>query len=442
MLTRIIARNNRPRKSRAQGMVEFALILPVLLLTIFVIVELARVLHAWMAIENGARFGVRYAVTGEFDEVSYCGGSCATEVDEELARIPSVKDAAKAGAVAILKNDTVIDIDTPGWFQVTVCSNNPDIEHKAGNPSTPSATKCVIDDGDDDDDNDVALEHAGEPGETVIVTVEFTHPLITPMISTIWPDLHLRAQRTGIVEQYRTSRVFGLPISAFTTPPTPTNTFTPIPTNTPVPTATDTPTPTPSNTPTSTPTPSCSNIYRVAQRLRGDDFEVRVRNDNVAPAYLSSAYLEWEEIGSMRVDKFKWDGSTYHNDWPDDGGASYDYTSSTGPAASWEIFNGGGNRDWWEVDFNRAPSPLWGDYSVDLIFGFEDMALTCPISGFYNQAQLPTSTPQATSTPGPSPTSRPSRTPSPPTATSLPGATATTTPDAPEATATIDWGDG
>jgi len=41
------------------------------------------------------------------------------------------------------------------------------------------------------------------------------------MIAAAWPDLGLIAQRAGIVDQYRTSRVFGLPIVAFTTPPTP-----------------------------------------------------------------------------------------------------------------------------------------------------------------------------------------------------------------------------
>ena len=65
-------RRDRRGKTRAQGMVEFALILPVLLMTVFVIIELARVLHAWLAIENGARFGVRYAVTGEFDSATLC----------------------------------------------------------------------------------------------------------------------------------------------------------------------------------------------------------------------------------------------------------------------------------------------------------------------------------------------------------------------------------
>jgi hypothetical protein len=356
---------------------------------------------------------------------------CSAESEEDLARIPSTKDAARAGAVAILKNDAVTDVNLPGFFEVTVCSNNPGITYTAGDPNIPSVSQCA------------PGEHAGEPGETVIVTVEFTHPLITPMISSVWPDMHLRAQRTGIVEQYRTSRVFGLPISAFTTPPTPTNTFTPIPTDTPTPTPTPSASPTPTDTPTPTPTPSCSNIYRVAQRLYGDDFEVRVQNDNVATAYLSSAFLEWEEIGSMGVDRFRWNWSTY---WGGD-----DWDSPTGPISSWESFNGGGNRDWWEVDFKNAPSPLWGDYSVDLTFGFADIGLTCSVSGSVSQVQLPTSTPKptntpkpptATNTPGPSPTPKPTNTPKPPTATNTPGPAPTNTSDAPTATPTIYVGDG
>ena len=56
------ATTNSPRRT-GQGLVEFALILPVLLLVVFVVVELARLLAAWLAIENAARFGLPYAVT-------------------------------------------------------------------------------------------------------------------------------------------------------------------------------------------------------------------------------------------------------------------------------------------------------------------------------------------------------------------------------------------
>jgi len=58
-------------KSKAQGMLEFALALPVLLLMVFGIIEFGRLMQAWLALENGARFAVRYAVTGNYDP-QYC----------------------------------------------------------------------------------------------------------------------------------------------------------------------------------------------------------------------------------------------------------------------------------------------------------------------------------------------------------------------------------
>ncbi len=62
--------NLLPRQ-RAQSMVEFALALPILLLLIFGIIEFGRILQAWMAVQNAARFGLRYLITGEFN-ISYC----------------------------------------------------------------------------------------------------------------------------------------------------------------------------------------------------------------------------------------------------------------------------------------------------------------------------------------------------------------------------------
>ena len=64
-------RARSPERRPGQGLVEFALILPVLLLVLFGIIEFARILQAWLSVENGARFGVRYAVTGEYN-TAYC----------------------------------------------------------------------------------------------------------------------------------------------------------------------------------------------------------------------------------------------------------------------------------------------------------------------------------------------------------------------------------
>ena len=123
----------RFRSSRAQSMTEFALALPVLLMLIFGIVEFGRILQAWLALENGARFGVRYASTGNFNP-AYCDEAAAAlenewpgiaaedenagaydckvpdsadDVDEknaalqDFARLPSIRDAAISGATGV-----------------------------------------------------------------------------------------------------------------------------------------------------------------------------------------------------------------------------------------------------------------------------------------------------------------------------------------------------
>lgn len=225
------------RKFRGQGLVEFALVLPVMLLVIFVIIELARLLHAWLAVENGARFGVRYAVTGEYED-DYCSlypdGVCDEQSEEDGARIPSIKDAARAGSVAILRNESLLP-GQPGFYKVTVCSNKSGIIYYPADSDNAIPADCQ------------PTEDGGGPGDRVSVTVDFDHPLITPLLTSWWPQLHLSAKREGIVEQFRVARVVGLPATIAV--PTFTPTITPTPTITDTPTATSSPTATPCKVP-------------------------------------------------------------------------------------------------------------------------------------------------------------------------------------------------
>jgi hypothetical protein len=56
-------------KTRGQSLVEFALILPILLLLILGIIEGARIIWAYITVQNAAREAARYAVTGQpYDE--------------------------------------------------------------------------------------------------------------------------------------------------------------------------------------------------------------------------------------------------------------------------------------------------------------------------------------------------------------------------------------
>src|ERR1700690_2034597 len=62
-------RQKLTHRKKAQAMVEFALVLPVLLLLVFGLLEFGRLLYAWIIIENATRFGMRYATTGQYNQV-------------------------------------------------------------------------------------------------------------------------------------------------------------------------------------------------------------------------------------------------------------------------------------------------------------------------------------------------------------------------------------
>ena len=61
----LLPRRRSPR-TLGQGLVEFAVVLPILLALIFGIIEFSRIFAAWLAVQNAARSVARYAITGRF----------------------------------------------------------------------------------------------------------------------------------------------------------------------------------------------------------------------------------------------------------------------------------------------------------------------------------------------------------------------------------------
>lgn len=328
------------KKREGQAITEFALILPLLLLLIFGVIEFARVFQAYLVIVNAARFGVRYAVTGEYDD-AYCtdgpdgdgsngepDGPCAgaSAVDEiDTARLGSIYDVVRGVAVAILRDDTALE-GQPGFFKTTVCS----FVEGGTNVYDPIADRCL------------PADDPGNPEEgatRVLVTVTFQHPLILPFLNNIWPSVRLHAERTGILEQFRVARVLGLPpqIDIPSPTPLPTNTPTPSPyvtlTSTPTvtqpPTPTETPTmtasPTGTATPTATPPPNCEDLVTNPTEpiyFGSDDLSLWMQNTSaVYSATLTSITTQWtggwhDEVQSPPsnyFDRYYWDGISVYN---------------------------------------------------------------------------------------------------------------------------------
>jgi len=379
-------------KSRGQGLAEFALILPLVLFTIFTIIELARLLHAWITVENGARFGVRYAVTGEY-ESGYCttmyGGPCNTQAKQDGARLPSIRDAVNSGAVGLLKNPAAT-VGTPGFFKSTICSNKPGLIYFPSDSNTSTPADCQ------------PQEDGGGPGDRVIVTVDFDHPLIAPILSSTWPKIHLSAKREGIVEQFRVARVVGLPATVS------------IPTFTATVTTTSTITYTPTASLTPTPTPDCSLIYAVGQGIAGDTFGVIVQNDNVQPMELTSAYLEWfKYYPGQNFFSAEFAGVLYHN-----GPAVPTSPSFAIPGSPIAI--GAGGTELWEAGFTGVGGGgLFGEFTA--ILTFDGMCTVTATAGL----ATPTATTTLTTTPTASPTTTLTRTVTPTTTLTQ---TLTTTP--------------
>jgi hypothetical protein len=275
-----------------------------MLLVLFAIIEIARLLFAWVSIENGARFGVRYAVTGEFDGAKcsvFPGAICDSQTERDSARIPSIRDAAQAGAAAIWHDPAAVD-GQRGFLKVTVCSNKTGVLYFPPNPSAGVSAECV------------PAEDPGGPGNRVSVTLDFDHPIIAPIISSWLPQIRLSARREGIVEQFRVARVIGLPatisIPTFTPTNTATPTLTPTNTTTPVPTDTATPTSTPCKVPPiveiQSPT-SGELIDGPGAKLRG--YATAYDPDNVDPVTCMGVGPDGLGIMQVEFQFYWWDGS-------------------------------------------------------------------------------------------------------------------------------------
>lgn len=311
----------------SQTIVEFAIVLPLLLLLFFGIIEFARAFQSYLTITNSARFGVRYAVTGEYD-ASYCadgpddgGEPCdgdGKSVEEDAARIPSIHDEVLRVTKGILLRSSAMG-NEPEYFHQVVCSSRQGYNYdRANDVCNPS-------------------EDAGNPedGPTrVMVAITYNHPAIIPLINSLWPYVTMHAERTGILESFRVARVVGLPPlivvpTATPLPPTITPTFTPEPptdTPTPTPTKTNTPTPTSTNTPTPTPMPSCS-FLQVNDKMNFyfDDRRISVPLTNLSPNYTVQIYKVdttwnggWHDDmdplpGNQYFNRYNWNGSSVLN---------------------------------------------------------------------------------------------------------------------------------
>lgn len=206
-------RKEKDRLQKGQTLVEFSLIVVILLLLAFVIMESGRILFAWNAVQNAARAGARYGITGQIN-LAYAA--------DPNPRVASIKAAAEEGLAGLrLEEGGLYEDDY--FYNIEVW----------GTPIT--------------DTSQLYPNNAGGPGLPLVVRVTYRVPIIAPILSGIVSSIPVYGQVVLNNEQFGSlggsDQGQGLP------PPLPI-----IPTPGPTPTPTSTPTPGPSNTPTPTST--------------------------------------------------------------------------------------------------------------------------------------------------------------------------------------------
>ncbi len=147
--------------SRGQSLVEFALVLPILLLLFFGVVDGARLVYSYNAVSNAAREAGRTAIINQY--------------------VPAVRN--KATQQATLLNIPIAD---PG-----------DCNANGTDPTTKVAGTCVA-----FLNNDMTAQCAAIPkvGCNAVVNVRYVFSGITPGVSAILGQLVMSSTTTQVIE--------------------------------------------------------------------------------------------------------------------------------------------------------------------------------------------------------------------------------------------------
>ncbi len=364
------------RQEKAQALLEFALIVPLMLLIVYGLIEFGRLLATYSMLTTASREGARY-------------GAAAGDVG---AAVPHYADCA--GIIAAAKKQAIL-------------VNLQDADIEIGYDSGPGTTLNI---------GCPPAEHI-HLGDRVVVKVDGSFEPLVPIVPISPMSISLKTART-ILKDVTIVGTLPAPEATNThTPPpptithTPTETSTPTPTNTPTstptetptitptidgvpsvtPTNTATPTQTPTSTPTETPTqlptatPICSIYANNPLNIDGNTQEVswQVLNERPDTLILSILGINWPTVGpnSPKLDYINfgltsdsgiliWDGNIPNSPATISTWSGFDSDRMLGPYPS--------DPKTVTLVFTRALNP--GLYTLTLTFHDVEMNTDCTVS--------------------------------------------------------------
>ena len=295
---RMLPSERKNRKSRGQGMLEFALALPIFLLLVLGVIEFGRLLAVVSSVTTAAREGARYG--------SAAGLNAGSPPVPYYNDCQGMREAAKRVGFFAGVQDANIAV---GYFDIDSRANVPD-------PAGYGATKQCI-----GSTSTYLYDPATNPRVVLKVSVTFKFlflglppfPITSQSARTIVTQIEMDVTPGTITPappKTATSTVTG-------TPPTPTNTATVTetatasltPSETPTITGTlPTPTATSTHTLTATPLPVCGFVHVGAGTINGtySDYNFAIYNDSGGSSLYPAQDVWvriWRQLPSLRRDE-------------------------------------------------------------------------------------------------------------------------------------------
>ena len=296
---------NTRKKNKAQAMVEFAIVLPILLLLLYGILEAGRLLFIYSTIVTSSRQAVRYgSATGQGQDYTALGGPNNTGIPRYQDCYGIRLAAQRVDFLnAVQDNDIIIQWDDgpTDTTPTTVCDGSTNVYQPINNSSRLRVTV----DGDympivprivgflersDLRSNPIKAISA----RTVLVSVSIyvTAPTIPFVPNTSTSTNTPIASPTPTATNTPTSTFTLTPLVSNTPSSTPTITRTPTATLSPTVTLTRTPTLTPSPTPTRV--PSCNTTHSTIDIPGNNTMTMTITNPNAWPISINDVFVVWD----------------------------------------------------------------------------------------------------------------------------------------------------